>query len=295
MLANNAAGVASIAAGLTAEAGCVAGVANALPTQLCIVENAVSRHIRYRDLCRGNKIVTLIRIEAEKILLELGQLAGAAQRVPVDDVGYVDLAIAMLAGMQIQHELDQGPVQPSQRPVHDIESRAGNLTRGFEVHLPEAFPEGDMVEDREVEAARIAPARHLHVVRFRCPIGHIRRRDVWHSQQQLVDVCLGGPGFGGQRIDLAGNTFQRLIDLGLGPVHAHALPHQHADLLRCRLALRQQVLGLDVRLSAARIQCLEVRHIEVETALAQGLCHSLRVLPDGLDVQHCLFLLTRLV
>jgi hypothetical protein len=51
--------------------------------------------------------------------LNLGSWPGAFEHLAVDDVGRVALGVAVLAGLQVQHELRQRAVQPRRRPAQE--------------------------------------------------------------------------------------------------------------------------------------------------------------------------------
>ena len=108
VLANHAASIATIAARLTAKTGRVAGEFNAIIAQLSVFENPVPGDISHRHFGGWNQVEIVLCMELEYVLLKFRQLAGALQGLPVDDVGYIDLLVAVLDGLQIEHKLGQG-------------------------------------------------------------------------------------------------------------------------------------------------------------------------------------------
>ena len=74
------------------------------------VENFVSRDVGYRYLGGRNQVEAPVVRQLEQVFLHLRQLAGAKQRVGIDDIGHVDFLVAMFPGMHVQHKLDQCPV-----------------------------------------------------------------------------------------------------------------------------------------------------------------------------------------
>ena len=129
MLANHAPGVLPVAAGLAAEAGRVADMADG---QRIPIENQVPVQVGDRHFAGGNE-VQVAAFDAELIGGELGQLARAVQGLRVDYVGGIDLGVAVLVDVGVQHELGQGPVQAHQGALHHHEAGAGYLRRGGEV------------------------------------------------------------------------------------------------------------------------------------------------------------------
>ncbi len=192
----------------------------------------------------------------------------------------------MLARVQVQHELRQGAVQPRQRAVHDGEARAGDLAGGLAVQLAQRLPQRHVVLCGKIEFGRLAPAGDLDIVLLALPGRHLVGGQVGNPQQQVVELRLHLARLLGEPVQVRSDFFQGLVDLGLGVVDAHALPHQRADLLRRALALGEQVLGIHVGLFASRVQGAEALDIEFEAAFCQRGGDSLGILPHRLDIQH---------
>ena len=93
VLADQAADVLAVGAGLGAEAGGVGGVAQ---RQVGLVEDLAPVQVGQRHL-GGRDQVVVETLELEQVLLELRQLAGADEGVAVDDERRQDLAVAVLA------------------------------------------------------------------------------------------------------------------------------------------------------------------------------------------------------
>ena len=79
VLADHAAGVASITACLAAKTGTVAGKTHAAITQLRIFKDPISGHIGYRYFSGGNQVVTLLSFQPEQVFFKLWQLSCATQ------------------------------------------------------------------------------------------------------------------------------------------------------------------------------------------------------------------------
>src|SRR3546814_10385474 len=69
-------------------------------------------------------------------------LAGAEHRLVAHQQRRVDLGIAMLPGLHIEHELGERAMQPRHRPLQNRKARAGNCGRRLEI---EAEPGSDLV------------------------------------------------------------------------------------------------------------------------------------------------------
>ena len=67
--------------------------------------------VGHRDLGGGNQVI-IPAFELEKVFPELGQLAGAHHALAVNHKGRQDFRVAVFPGVQVQHEIDQGPFQP---------------------------------------------------------------------------------------------------------------------------------------------------------------------------------------
>jgi len=151
-------------------------VGGELQRQLGLLQDLAAHDVGQRDF-RGRDQVQHLAfsllaalLRREQVLLELRQLAGAGQRLGVDDVRRVALGVAVPARLHIEHELGERPVQPRHRAAHQREARAGEFRRGVEVE-PERAADVDVVAHREVEDARLAPAAHLDVVSDDLPTG----------------------------------------------------------------------------------------------------------------------------
>jgi hypothetical protein len=95
------------------------------------------RHFGGRDQVERVLIATQ---HLEQVFLELGQLAGAEQAGGVDQVRRVELGVAMLFGVRVEHELGKRPVQAGQAALEQREARAGDLGGGGEIELARPSP-----------------------------------------------------------------------------------------------------------------------------------------------------------
>ena len=65
-----------------------------------------------------------IASHGEKVLFELGQLPGADQRRAVHQVGNVRFSVAMVADVQVEHELRESAMEPRQLSREHHEPRS---------------------------------------------------------------------------------------------------------------------------------------------------------------------------
>jgi len=170
-----------------------------LDRQLGLGHHGVAHHVGQRHLAGGDQVERLhvghglaflaAFFHGKQITFKLGQLAGAAQGVGVDDVGRVALGVAVFLGLHVEHELSEGAVQPSQRAAHEGEARAGQLGAGREIQS-EWLAHIHMVTHGEVEHARRAPAAKLHVAMLVAAHRHALVWQVGHGLQQGVQLGL---------------------------------------------------------------------------------------------------------
>ena len=115
VLADHAADVFAVAAGLAAEAGSVGAEAG---SELGFVQGFVAEEVGNGDLGGGDEPVVGVLILAgdvgalvvamEEVFGEFGELAGAEELFGVDHVGRQDFGVAVLAGVEIEHEIGDG-------------------------------------------------------------------------------------------------------------------------------------------------------------------------------------------
>jgi len=126
----------------------------------------------------------------EQIFAELRQLASTVQRGVVDQVRHVGLQVAVLLGVQIQHELGQRAVHAGDLPFHHHEARTGQLNRGGKIQPAGHFTQIDVIAHREVVLARFAPAGHFQVFAVVFTIRHGVVRQVRQRQGVIADLAL---------------------------------------------------------------------------------------------------------
>ena len=130
MLADHAARILAVAARLRPEARRVRGE---LDRQRFCCEDLIAHLVGQRNF-RGRNEVQLLALtvaaalaRGKHVLLELGQLPRAQQRLRVDDVRRVALGVAMLARVHVQHELRERTMQAGDCAAHHRKTRAAQL------------------------------------------------------------------------------------------------------------------------------------------------------------------------
>jgi len=136
-------------------------------------DDLAAREVGDRHLRGGNEKVRLRAADrGEQIRLELRQLPGADERLGPHQVRYVNLGVPVLAAMQVEHELRERAMQPRDLSTHHHEARSGDARCHFEIEPAEPLADLDVIAWRELEAARLAPARNLAVGALIAPVGH---------------------------------------------------------------------------------------------------------------------------
>ena len=99
----------SVRAGLAAKARRIRGIEQ---RQIAAVENLAAVQVRQRHFGGRNEEQIPVAGDLEQVLLELRQLTRAFERGTVDEERRLHLAVSVLARVQIEHEVDEGPGHP---------------------------------------------------------------------------------------------------------------------------------------------------------------------------------------
>jgi len=78
----------------------------------------------------------------------------------------------VLAGVQVQHELDQRPVQTRHFASHHHEARAGHPGGGLKIQPAPRKTQINVVARREIQAGRLAHPPDLDIGRLVRPLRH---------------------------------------------------------------------------------------------------------------------------
>ena len=253
MLAHHAAGVLAGGAGLGAKARRERGDADRQPR---LVDDLARGQVGQRHLGRGNEVIVVCG--AEQVIGELGQVAGAERRRLAHEKRRVDLGVAELAGVHIEHEGGERPLHARQRAREHDEARPRHARRALEVHAPERLADLEMLLHREVEASRLARAAQLEVGALVHALRHRLLGRVGLAGQQRIE-----PGRGGALV-----VFERaniVLDLG-------DLGHEAGAVLAPALRLADGPRGLVAPLQQRLEACLQFPPLIVEVKDLSGLC-----------------------
>ena len=98
--------------------------------------------------------------------------------------------IAMLARVQVEHELPERALEPRQTLLQHDEARARELRGGLEIHLAERFAELEMLLGRERVIALRAELVVLDIAVLVLAVRHLGERQVGNCGERLLE--LGG-------------------------------------------------------------------------------------------------------
>ncbi len=262
------AGVPPVRAGLRTEAR---GVRGQCQRQLGRRHDLVRVQVGQRHLGgRDQEQVAVGDARPEQVLLELRQLPGAGHGAAVHQVRHRVLDVAVPAGVQVQQERDDRPLQRGTGAAQHAEPRTRQLGGPAEVHDPHDLAEVDVVLRGEVERPRLADPAQLGGVLVREAVRRLVRGQVRDRQQQVRQLLLDGHHFGLVLLDLLLQRAGALLQLR----DVAALLGRPLHLLRDLLGAGPQlVAGLDARVAAGlqRLQCGQVEPVAATCEPSDGL------------------------
>jgi hypothetical protein len=89
--------------------------------------------------------------------------------------------------MEIEHELAERPLEPSQRAAQNDESRPGQLPGARKIHHTEPLAGRLVRQWRKIEMRRLAMMAHHPIGGLVRPVRHFFARQVRETSQYLVD------------------------------------------------------------------------------------------------------------
>jgi len=179
----------------------------------------------------------------------------------VHEVRHVGFAIAVISGMQIQHELRQSAVQLRQPPGQHHKPRPGNTPRGFKIH-PQTLAERHVIFGLESKFSRHPKAAYLDIGALVAPIRDAGIQNIRQSQLQIRDLRLKVLEALLHALQPGAQCFPRrkqaaqVLALRLGEAHR----------LGIGIAFGAQLIGLDLHALALLLERGKGRHIEHKAA-----------------------------
>ena len=279
MHADDAARIAAGAARLLAEARRVGAVANG---QLRVVEDLVCVQVGEHDLGRGNEVEPLGGLE--QVVLELGQLTRAGERVLVGKGGKPPLDRPPL-DVGVEHEVDERALQAGAGAMQCVEACMRELHAAFEVYDAQLGPEVPVRLCLKVELARRTPASDLGIVVLVIAHGGVGTGDVGDGVGEGLELLLDLGKLGIELLDFVANgTHAHLGILGLARI---ALLHHLPDLLGHGVALGFEGLDLLDDFAAFFIEATKFVVIPLCVAVFQSLLDGFGVFANKANVEHC--------
>ena len=142
----------------------------------------------------------------EEVLAELGQVAGAEEGLGVDEARGKDLDVAVLAGVEVEHEVGEGSLEAGAGAELQDEAGAGDLGGALEVEDAEGFADLPVGLGGEVEGGDGAPGLLDDVVELGGAGGDGVMGKVGEGLEELAKFEVG---FGGAGFELLGLFFER--------------------------------------------------------------------------------------
>ena len=266
---------------LAPEAG---GVGDVRERQDAVVEDLVAVQVGDRDLRRGDHPEIVLGVVVD-VVGELRQLPGAVDALLLDQVRRVDLGVAVLARVQIEHPGDQRALQAGPLALEDVEARAGDLDAAIEVDNVEIDTDLPMRPRREPEAARLAFAAQYRVGAVVGADRDGRIREVGHLEHEALELRLGASEV----------LFESADAVADGAHVGHQLLARRGVLLADRArhfaAVRAQRLDLLDHAPPPRVGGQHgIDPGRRESDLVELGLHKVGALTDQADVQHALAL-----
>mmetsp|Transcript_31312 Transcript_31312/g.72854 ORF Transcript_31312/g.72854 Transcript_31312/m.72854 type:complete len:301 (-) Transcript_31312:157-1059(-) len=282
MLPEEATRVLAVRARLSAEARREGAVRD---RQRGLVEDLVSVKVRQRNLRRRDEeaLSAVERLgEAEEVVLELGQLAGALERLAAHEVGHHHLRVAMLSGVRVHKEGDERTLKARERTLQYREARSRQLGRRLHVEASKGARRLVVPLPARRQLALASPRSDLNVLLLVVAFRRAFVEKVGQRVEERLALRLDNLHLRVRLVSdrsCSGNL--RFESVGGGGV---PLLHQLADLWRESLSLRTRLIPLlDERraLLSERADASNCPELLVGgTAHAQRAQHNFRILSN---------------
>ena len=170
-------------------------------------------HVRQRHFGGRNQIQIPVARNLEQVGLELREIAGPGQRRLVGEKGRRHFRVPVRARVQVEHEVDQRPLETRGGAGQHREPRTGDLRSSLEVDDAERRTEVPVRLRYEPEIARRAMSSDLDVVGAALAGGHTLMWQVRDRQQPAIAPQLDVLELHAQLFDLLGSRAARLLNL----------------------------------------------------------------------------------
>ena len=279
MLADKASRIPARGARLLAEARRVCRV---VYWQLISRDDLLCPQVGHRDLGRRDEEHVLCR-KIKHVVLELRQLTGARHRLAVCHERRKDLGIALLFGVQVEHEVDDSPFELCAKALVHREPRTGDLACALEVQDIQPLADVPVSLRFEAELPRLADSAQFDIVGIVFTCLHLRIRNVRYAKKHIPQFLLYIRDFTVEFLD-PGRQLLHLFEQ-LRNVLSLLLKLRHLSRGDVLLVLEGLDLGED--LSSLHIEISGSSDIEI--ALAASLDTGfdfIKMFSDPFDIQH---------
>ena len=190
----------------------------------------------------------------------------------------------MLAGVQVEHELDQRPFQARARSSETNESAPAQLRRPLGVEEFQLRAERDVIQNRVVELRFLAPAAHDWIIRGRRADGRIGVREVRNIEEQITLAFFRRGCLPNELCDLVADLPDMFLQLGGVFAPAAGTANFLAQTFPVGVALLQRRLHFP-SLRVDREHFIDLPLI-VSTATREPAFHEVGLFTDQTNIEH---------
>ena len=204
-MADHAAHVFAVGAGLGAEAGGGGGEGDAAFRE---VDGFVAEEVGERDFGGGDEPVVVVLelawdvgafvVGVKEVFGEFGEAAGAEEGAGVDEGGWEDLDVAVLAGVEVEHEVGKCAFEAGAGAKVDDEAGAGDFGGALEVENAEGLAEFPVGLGGKGEGAGFAPGFNELILVLGGAWGDVVGGEVGEGFEEGAEF---GIGFGGSSFE----------------------------------------------------------------------------------------------
>jgi len=238
-------------------------------------------NIRHRHLGRRDQEVIRL-VHPEEVLFEFRKLARPRHAGAVHHERRQHLRVAVLGGVQIQHEVDDRPFEQRTHPPVEREARPGDFRAAGEIEDAQVLADLPVRFGLEVEGRLFPPGPHDGVVRRARPADYGFVRQIRDREHQILQILFRLLQRIFQCLD-PGRYLAHLCDDGGGIFLALLL---FPDLLGYGIALAAQDLHLLEDGPSLLVETRENAEVDFLPSLQHLLPNEIEILPQKFDVQH---------
>ncbi len=118
--------------------------------------------VGHRHFRSGNQEQIILFAQIH-LLFQFGQLTRSRHGGAVGQEGRQDFGITVLLGVQIQHEVDQSPLQPCSLSAQGQKARSGHLGGLAQIQNPQNLTQFPVGTGFESKLRDLSPTSYLHV------------------------------------------------------------------------------------------------------------------------------------